>query len=353
MNLDELLNVPPYAIPQSQKDLILRQGLEKLQHLHVDKCPQFRNIVNKVRIGKECGYPGFLPVSMFKEYSLKSVADNDVHKVLTSSGTSGQAVSKIYLDSETATLQGKALSHIMSHVLGPKRLPMLIIDHAGVVKNRTEFSARGAGILGMMTFGRDHTFALDENLKPQVEVVKNFLEKHKGTPKLIFGFTFVVWLSLMENDLLRGMDFSQSILVHSGGWKKLLDKAVSNQVFRKKMSEHLGIERIYNFYGMVEQVGSVFVEANDGFLYPPSFADVIIRDPYTFEELPNGKPGIIQVVSLLPKSYPGHSLLTEDLGVIHSVDSGVEGRYGKAFSVIGRVPQAELRGCSDVIAAGG
>ncbi|HUP03938.1 MAG TPA: hypothetical protein VMU19_08115, partial [Bryobacteraceae bacterium] len=60
--------------------------------------------------------------------------------------------------------------------------------------------------------------------------------------------------------------------------------------------------------------------------------------------------GVLQVLSVLPLSYPGHSLLTEDLGVAHP-GGGHCGRQGKAFSVTGRLPRAELRGCSDVIAA--
>ena len=78
---------------------------------------------------------------------------------------------------------------------------------------------------------------------------------------------------------------------------------------------------------------------------------MIVRDPYTFEELPTGETGVLEVLSALPRSYPGHCLLTEDLGVVHAVDSSTCGRLGKAFSVLGRIPQAELRGCSDVIAA--
>jgi hypothetical protein len=102
---------------------------------------------------------------------------------------------------------------------------------------------------------------------------------------------------------------------------------------------------------MVEQVGSVFLEGEDGYLYAPNFADVLVRDPMTFEELPTGETGVLQVLSALPHSYPGHSLLTEDLGVIRSIDASSGGRQGKAFSVLGRLPRAELRGCSDVIAS--
>ena len=56
--------------------------------------------------------------------------------------------------------------------------------------------------------------------------------------------------------------------------------------FRRKFRDVTGLKRIYNFYGMVEQVGSVFLEGDDGYFYPPNFADVIVRDPQTFAELP-------------------------------------------------------------------
>ena len=50
-----------------------------------------------------------------------------------SSGTSGQEVSKIYLDKENAFLQTKVLTKIVSTVLGNKRLPMLIIDSKSII----------------------------------------------------------------------------------------------------------------------------------------------------------------------------------------------------------------------------
>jgi hypothetical protein len=59
---------------------------------------------------------------------------------------------------------------------------------------------------------------------------------------------------------------------------------------------------------------------------------------------------VIQTLSLLPRSYPGHSLLTEDLGVVHGQDDCPCGRKGTYFSIVGRIPQAELRGCSDTYA---
>jgi hypothetical protein len=98
---------------------------------------------------------------------------------------------------------------------------------------------------------------------------------------------------------------------------------------------------------MVEQVGSVFLENSEGYLQCPNFADVIIRNPYDFSVQEVGKEGLIQVISALPKSYPGHSLLTEAIGVLTGEDKALNGWKGKHFKILGRAKKAELRGCSD------
>ena len=69
-----------------------------------------------------------------------------------------------------------------------------------------------------------------------------------------------------------------------------------------------------------------------------------------FSLLPNGVPGLIQLVSVLPESYPGHSILTEDTGFIIGEDDCPCGRLGKTFKVCGRIKNAEIRGCSDTYA---
>ena len=58
----------------------------------------------------------------------------------------------------------------------------------------------------------------------------------------------------------------------------------------------------------------------------------------------------MEVVSVLPESYPGHALLTEDEGIVLGEDDCPCGRMGKYFKVLGRVKNAEIRGCSDTYA---
>ena len=235
----------------------------------------------------------------------------------------------------------------MTHVLGPSRLPMIVIDTPNVVKDRKSFSARGAGVLGMLSYGRKHFYALDDDMRLDVEGLRRFLAEFGQQPILLFGFTFMAWKYFYQQVASLNIDLSSGVLIHSGGWKKLQDEAVSSKDFRSAFLRDTGLSRIHNFYGMVEQVGSVFLEAEDGTLRPPNYADVLIRDPDTWQLVPDGEPGVIQVLSILPTSYPGHSILTEDLGMIHGVADPATGWAGKRLEVLGRVPKTELRGCSD------
>jgi hypothetical protein len=338
-----------FTLAEGEREAVLAAELAALTARHRETCPPYRRILDA--IGATPPYERvadlpWLPVRLFKTHELRSVPESAVFRVLTSSGTTGQQPSRIYLDREAAAAQTRMLAATVKAVLGERRLPMLVVDSRSVVRDPT-LSARGAGVLGMMNFGRDHTFVLDEHGRVDAEAVKGFLARHGGEPFLIFGFTFMAWLYLRD----LGADLSQGVLIHSGGWKKLAAQAVDNAEFRRRLAAECGLSRVHNFYGMVEQIGTVFLEGPDGDgLYCPDFANVVIRDPETWQEAPPGVPGLIEVVSTLPTSYPGHVLLTEDLGVVRGVDDGCW--PGKRFEVLGRLPRAEARGCSDTFGQG-
>ena len=74
------------------------------------------------------------------------------------------------------------------------------------------------------------------------------------------------------------------------------------------------------------------------------FSDVLIRNSnFKLEKIINLE--IIQVFSLLPISYPGHNIVTEDLGVIIDEDNCKCGRNGKYFKVLGRIKFRDKRMC--------
>lgn len=345
---------PIYGLPQAEKDGLLGSVLHELTGHHAENCSAYHNILEAHQYdfqssAKPESVP-FLPVRLFKDYELRSVPKEDIFKILTSSGTTSQKVSRIMLDRATAAAQTKALVKIVQSFLGKARLPMLIIDHPGVIHDRQSFSARGAGILGLANFGRDHVYALkDDTMAPDPDIIRAFLQRHQGERIFIFGFTFMVWRYFCEalrDEPLKPV-FDDAVLIHSGGWKKLQEQAVGNELFKQTLAQAFGIKAVHNFYGMVEQVGSVFMECEHGRLHAPAFADVLIRNAHDWSVLPPGQTGLIQVLSALPASYPGHSLLTEDRGEITGVDDCPCGRLGRTFQVHGRIAQAELRGCSD------
>ena len=229
---------------------------------------------------------------------------------------------------------------------------MIIIDTEAVVKNRSLFSARGAGILGFSMFGNKRIYALNEDMELNTELVVEFLEKHKNERLFLFGFTFMIWQhfykQLVEKDIK--LDLSNAVLIHGGGWKKLINESVSSNDFKEKLKAVCGIQNIHDYYGMVEQTGSIYMECEYGHLHAPVFSDIIIRRAHDFSIAETGKKGIIQVLSILPKSYPGHSLLTEDEGILLGEDDCSCGRLGKYFKIVGRLKDAEIRGCSDTYA---
>jgi hypothetical protein len=356
IDLSTFFAVPPFAWGHAEKASRLLEALKGLRAHHEAACPQYRRLSHllggRAEPASVEAFP-FLPVRLFKMRVLRSIGPEQVLKTMTSSGTTGQALSKIVLDKETAMMQTRAFAHIMKDVIGNKRLPMVIIDSKSVLKDRKTSSARAAGILGFSNFGYDHLYVLKDDMDLDSEGLLVHLEKHCNEPILFFGFTFMIWQHFCETLERRAicLDLDEALVVHGGGWKKLDERSVSNEVFKDRLKTVCGRStRVHNFYGMVEQTGSVYVECEHGHLHASNFSQVVIRDPISFEPVAGGRRGVIETMSVLPWSYPGHALLTEDIGEMLGEDDCACGRKGRYFAVHGRLPEAELRGCSDTYA---
>ena len=354
--LEDFFKLSPYELSKDEKQNLLTQELLSLTKHHKLHCKEYAAILQALNFNEDSvktyyDLP-FIPVRLFKEYDLMSIDKSQVFKTMTSSGTTGQKVSKIFVDKDTASNQQKTLIKILSDFIGKQRLPMLIIDSPKVVKDRNLFSARGAAILGLSMLARERIYALDENMQLNLEVVKEFCQKYEGQRVLLFGFTFMVWQHLYSElkRLNLKLNLPEAFLITGGGWKKLVTLNISREAFKDALKEQCGIGHFLDHYGMVEQTGSIYAECEYGHLHASNYSDVIIRDPKDFSICKVGQKGIIQVVSVLPHSYPGHSLLTEDEGIILGEDDCPCGRHGKYFTITGRMKKAELRGCSDTYA---
>ncbi|MGN0513838.1 MAG: acyl-protein synthetase [Lachnospiraceae bacterium] len=352
IDYNDILEIKPYSLCKADKRKLLGQRVAYITKKHYEQCTEYRNVLDAFGYNlenEELEKFFFLPVRMFKDMELKSVGDEEIFKTMTSSGTTGQQVSKIFLDRNTSSYQQKTLVKIVSEYTGKARLPMLIIDSPSVIKNRQMFSARGAGILGFSIFASDRQYALNDEMEIDIDGIKAFLDKHRGEKILLFGFTFMIW-QFFYKELLKypgEIDLSNGIMIHGGGWKKLKNEAVEPDEFKEALKSVCGLSNIHDYYGMVEQTGCIYMECEYGHLHTSIFSDVLTRRKDDFSLCDFDEEGIIQVVSMIPESYPGHSILTEDEGIILGEDDCPCKRLGKYFKITGRIKDAEVRGCSD------
>ncbi len=120
MTFDEMIEIKPYEPEKAEKEKILNKRLSGLTEHHRKNCPEYSRMLDIEGFEKASSYYDipFLPVRLFKELDLKSIPDESVVKTMTSSGTTGQAVSKIYLDKTTSSNQQKTMVKIVSEFTG-------------------------------------------------------------------------------------------------------------------------------------------------------------------------------------------------------------------------------------------
>ena len=133
----------------------------------------------------------------------------------------------------------------------------------------------------------------------------------------LFGFTSILWQHFYPE--LNKAGKSLELAKRRADSRRRLEKAgrPGGEIKRssnRRCSSVCGDIRVLDYYGMVEQTGTIYLECEHGHLHAPVWSDVLIRRPLNFSLADPGETGLIEVVSVLPGSYPGHALLTEDEG---------------------------------------
>lgn len=360
--VDDLIGGPQYAMPQAEKDAALVPILRALCRDMAARCPGYGRFLQHFGGDPDAWRTTAdvppLPVEMFKRFTLSAIPPEKVIRQLHSSSTTGQRPSRIVIDKTTAFRQARALVSILKSHIGGHRRPLLVLDAPESAGAGEILTARAAAIRGIANFASETVFAMNrvrgDDLQADWDRVEAFFARHPDEPMLLFGFTFIAWTAFVLEAERRGRQWAapHATLLHSGGWKKLQAQAVSHEEFGRRTSAVLGCDpgAILDFYGMVEQVGTVFVDCPCGHKHAPAFADVLIRRPLTLAPVDLQETGIIEVVSTLPTSYPGQALITEDQGTLVGVDDCPCGRMGRYFRFARRIERTELRGCGDTFA---
>ncbi len=359
--IESQLMAPLYGLdPQERHDSLLALLKKELAYA-CDRNPRFCNYaehwpVHFHRANTLADLP-YLPVGTFKSNPpLALVGANEVKRTLTSSATTGQVPSRVVLDSETSKRMTKGVTTIIKDFIGPARRPYLVIDTPENLNTQGELGARGAAIQGLGSFATEVVCCLrrdpEGNTSLDLEKLLDCAAKWRETEVLAYGFTYVIWTQLVQRLQRQGitLDIPNVRVLHSGGWKRLQREAVTREIFSAGVASVFGCspDRVVDFYGMVENVGVVYPDCEHGNKHVPAFGEVVVRNPLTLEPVAAGQQGLVQVCSVLPTSFPGFLLLTEDMAEIIDYEECPCGRRGTSFRFVGRVPKAEVRGCGNL-----
>jgi len=359
--IDRVLSGPPYCQPPDEK----QAGLLEILKAELDyACQQhagYRNYIQHwpldYRSADQVSDLPFLPVGNLKvNPPLSLVGRDQIKRTLTSSATTSQLPSRVVLDSPTARRMTKGIVIIVRDFIGSARRPYLVVDTPSFMGEGNALGARLAAIQGLQPFATETTYCLNLNdqggLTLDQDRLTAFAKNQRDVELLVYGFTFILWNHLAKPLLAKGicLELPQARVLHSGGWKRLQDQAIEKAMFNDQLARVFGCspDRIIDFYGMVESVGVIFPDCSEGNKHAPVFGDVIVRDPLTLAPVAAGEHGIVQVCSVLPTSFPGNLLLTEDMAQVIAYDGCSCGRRGISFRFAGRIPKAELRGCGNI-----
>ena len=136
-----------------------------------------------------------------------------------------------------------------------------------------------------------------------------------------------------------------SLVTMGGGWKQFYTDAVEKEVLYQAVQDVLGIQEdhIIEFFGAVEHP-VVYVDCRYHRFHVPIYARVIIRDVDTFEPLPYGAVGLVNLLSPLNEATPLASVMTDDLGRLHQdCPCGCKAPW---LEILGRVGVSDVVTCA-------
>jgi hypothetical protein len=155
-----------------------------------------------------------------------------------------------------------------------------------------------------------------------------------GQATMLFGVTF----ALLDFADRFSLDLKKLVIMETGGMKGRREEWTRRQV-HDYLTARLGPPVIHSEYGMTELFSQAYSQG-DGLFRCPPWMQVLVRDEDDPLRLQLQGGGVINVVDLA-NIHSCCFIATEDMGIL---------RPGGDFEVLGRLDNADLRGCSLMVA---
>ena len=347
----------PYDLAGTE-DLFLAAVRENCAYLY-RHCPEYRIILedagfspDRLQTAADLAELPVLPTALFKRRRIFS-APRLILKV-TSSGTSGRA-SEIGFTAGDLWAGLKMVLHIcrLRRLISLRPCHYVVFGYQPNRHNRTGVSRTAFGVT-LFAPALSRTYALrwrQGRYVLDLEGVQQAIVKHSRSrfPLRFMGFPAYAWFLMkrMEEQGLRVQLPKGSKLMLGGGWKQFYAEEVDKSVFYALAKKVLGLEDrdIIEFYGAVEHP-IFYNDCERHHFHIPIYSRVLIRDPETLRPLPNGTPGLVNLITPMDVGSPLLSVMTDDLGILHDASECGCGLESPWLEILGRVGLQDIKTCA-------
>ena len=271
----------------------------------------------------------FLPVEMFKHHRIVSFSGLE-EMVFTSSGTTGQEVSRHYVK-ELSVYRQSFMAGFRFFYGDPARYCILALlpsylerEGSSLVYMASELIARSGH--------PDSGFYLDDMDRLAGAIKRLCQDAGPGRTKiLLLGVSFAL-LDLAENHPTK---MNGCIVMETGGMKGRR-RELTREELHGSLCQAFGLTEVHSEYGMTELLSQAYSRERGLFACPP-WMQVLIRDSNDPLRITDGlRAGGINIIDLA-NVYSCSFLATQDLGKL--MPNG-------HFEVLGRFDNSDVRGCN-------
>lgn len=344
---------------ENTNEIFLKAVRENCE-FHYKNCPEYKKILDSMgflpsdlRTYDDIAKIPPIPTLFFKNHKIYSMSKNRIFLTATSSGTSGK-FSEIGFDIGSL-LNGL---NMVLKIFKWREITTMYPSHyiiLGYRPHKGNNTAVTKTALGYTFFSPalSRTFALkfkDGKYSPDLEGIISAIKKHEHSR---FGVRFIGFpsytyfvMKLMDERGLRVKLPKKSKIMLGGGWKQFYKERVDKEEFYVLAKKTLGIdeENIIESFGAAEHP-ILYCDCKKHHFHIPVYSRVIIRDVNTLEPLPNGRTGLVNLITPMVKATPILSVMTDDLGVIHNGGCGC-GISSPYLEIIGRVGVKDIKTCA-------
>ena len=348
----------PYDLTGSEA--VFAAAMAENAAFQMASCPDYARIlrernfdIERLRQGDPAHLPP-IPTLYFKHHALLSLPDRKMPIKATSSGTSGNK-SRIGFDigSLWRGLHMVIRQTRYHRLLSPVPCHYFVLGYQPHPSNQTAFSMTGYGFT-FFAPAASRTYALvyrKGKYELDLEAMKQKLLRcaEGKLPIRTIGFPAYTYLLLkgMEEEGIRLQMPKGSMITMGGGWKQFEGQKVEKEELYRLAKSVLGIDEdcCVEFFGAVEHP-ILYTTCPHHHFHVPVYSRVIIRDVDTLEPVPNGTPGLVNLLTPMAKSMPILSVMTDDLGILHDGDTCPCGIQSPWLEILGRVGVRDIVTCA-------